>query len=183
VFAFEKSARDLRRAGLEFEYANWPLYYGRLRQYLSDQPSGTVVALAIPAMQLGAALQHDAAPLEAIGGRAANTDWSNLAAIGVVGRRGALQSQDRDHALVFAPHAAAIGTTGTPPPVDIFAEATYDSAAIRVGSREIIRSGEAPVVAVWDRRGTLLHAFALRPDGDVPMASGPLNIRRSARRA
>lgn len=177
VFAFEKTARGLREAGAEFAYASWPLTYGTLRRFLIDQPKGTVVAIAVPAAQIGAALEHDAVPLDVIGGRRVEPSWANVTAIGSVGRSGAIQRQERETAVVSTVHGTSIGTTGAMARADIFAEAAYDAAVIRVGSRELIRSGEAPVVAVWDTRGGLRHAFALRADGCVPIAQGPLSVR------
>jgi len=178
VFAFAKSAAALRGAGFAFDFAMWPMEYGSLRRFLTDQPAGTVVALAIPEMRLGTALSEDAAPLDVIGGQVPRPSYSNLAAIGVVGRRGAIQSQaQRARTSVFAGLGLPIGTTRIRSPADIVAEAAYDSAVIRVGSRAIIRSRE-PVVAVWDSQGSFAGAFALNSATRVPMPDSPLSVHR-----
>jgi hypothetical protein len=178
LFAFTKNAARLRTEGLDFEYAPWPMEYGSIRQFLVDQPRGTVVALAVPAMRLGAAIAADAVPLDVIGGRGPKPSWSNLTAIGVVGRPGALQSEaEKNQTSVFAGRGLGIGATRTASPADILAEAVYDRASIRIGSREIIRSSGS-VVALWTPRGEFAGAFALRGAGQVPMPDSPLGVHR-----
>ncbi len=178
LFGFFKGAATLRRAGFEFEYSRWPLEYGPIRQFLDDQPPGTVVAFAVPAMQLGSALTQDAAPFDAIGGRIPQPSWSNMTVIGAVGRAGGVQSEAKDRLTsVFAGRGLPIGTSRVLSPTDILAEAVYDRASIRVGSREVIRS-HAPVVAVWNPHGEFIGAFALNAQGRVPVPDSPLSVHR-----
>jgi len=178
VFAFAKTAALLRMEGLEFDQAMWPLEYGSLRRYLEDQPRGTVVAIAIPALRLGAVIAEGAAPLDVIGGHIPLPSWSNLAAIGVVGGPAALQSEaEKAHTSVFAGRSLAIGDTAVTSPTDILAEAVDDRATIRVGAREIIGS-QQPVVALWSPHGAFINAFALNAAQRVPMPDSPLSVRR-----
>lgn len=178
LFGFLKGAATLRGDGFEFEYSRWPLEYGPIRQFLLDQPPGTVVAFAVPAMQLGSALAQDAAPFDAFGGRIPQPAWSNTTAIGAVGRSGGVQSEAKDAlASAFAGRGLPIGTSRALSPSDILAEAVYDRASIRIGSREVIRS-HAPVVALWNPRGEFAGAFALDARGRVPMPDSPLSVHR-----
>jgi hypothetical protein len=177
LFAFRTSATRLRPAGIVFDHAPWPMEYGPLRQYLTDQPRGTIVAIAVPAIRLPGMLEQGAL-LDAIGGRVPKASWSNLAAIGVVGGSGGLQAQaEKDSASVFAGRGLAIGRTQSPSPADILAEAVYDEAAIRNGSRVIARSRQ-PVAALWTPRGSFVGAFALTETGMVPMPESPVSIHR-----
>lgn len=178
LFAFSKTAASLRDEGFDFEHVMWPIEYGSIRQYLADQPSGTVVALAVPAMRLGTALAADGVPLDIIGGRVPKPSWSNLAAIGAVGRSGGLQFEVKDVvASAFAGPGLPIGTSRIHAPTAILAEAVYDRASIRVGAREVIRS-HWPVVALWDPHGTMIAAFAFTPDGRAPVQDSPVSVHR-----
>src|SRR6185436_2601718 len=91
---------------------------------------------------------------------------------------GGLQAQaEKDSASVFAGRGLAIGRTQSPSPADILAEAVYDEAAIRNGSRVIARSRQ-PVAALWTPRGSFVGAFALTETGMVPMPESPVSIHR-----
>jgi Protein O-mannosyl-transferase TMEM260-like len=181
VFGFMKATSELRRDGLDFDYAPWPLVYGSLRQFLDDQPAGSIVAMAVPASRFGAMLQRGALPLDAMGGTVPTPAWSNLTAVGVIRRAGGInqsQTSPTNPASAFAARARPIGGTVVLSPADILAEATYDRVAIRIGAREIIASSDAPVVTVWNPHGDFERAFALTPDGQVPMDAGDASVYR-----
>lgn len=177
VLAFAKAASNLRREGFAFDYAPWPLTYGPVRQFLDDQPAGSTVAIAVPAMSLGSALAHGAVPLDRIGGRIPPPDFANVAVIGVRGSGGGLQQQaDRQGvATVSAVRGQAIGRGRVP--VDVAAVAGYDQASIRVGGRAIVQSSQ-PVLAVWNPDGGFVAALALTPDGRVPMPPSAVSVYR-----
>jgi hypothetical protein len=77
---------------------------------------------------------------------------------------------------VFAGQGAPFGQSRTLSPDDMTVEATAGGASIRAGSRELIRSVEDAVVAVWDRHGRFVRAVALTADGGVPASPGTLAL-------
>jgi hypothetical protein len=129
-------------------------------------------------MRTPTAITQGAVRLEAIGGRTPASSWSNLAAIGVVGRTGVVQSDaQKDRTSVFAGRGLPIAGTRVASPADILAEAVYDRASIRIGARAIIRSRE-PVIALWDPHGGHIGAFALTASGRMPMPDSALGVHR-----
>lgn len=178
LFAFASSASRLRQSGFPFDYAKWPLEYGSLQQFLDDQPRGSVIAYAVPAMRLGTALAQDAVPAAIIGARRPVPSFANRAVIGVIGGASAVESEDaRSRASAFVGRGTPVGNTTISAPADVLAEASYDEAAIRIGSRVVIRSSQ-PVLAVWSPRGDLVAALALTDEGRVPMPSSPVDLHR-----
>ena len=179
LFAFSKAASLLRAQGFDFDHAMWPMKYGSIRQFVTDQPSGTLMAVAVPATRFATAVSQDALPLVEIGGHVPEQSWSNLVAIGIVGGSGALQFETAASTpnSVAANRGLPIGTSGVRSLTDVTAEAVYDHARIRVGSKEVIGSSW-PVVALWSPRGDFLGAFALTPEWDVPMPDSPLSLHR-----
>lgn len=178
LFAFAKAASNLRRDGFAFEYAPWPLVYGPVRQFVDDQPRGSVVALAVPAMTLGRAIAHDGVPVDLLGGPVPTPAFSNLAVIGVVGGGGTLQrlTSQQEPASVSVPRGQALPARSVAP-VDLVAEAGYDRATIRANGRAIVRSS-APVLAIWGPDGAFVAALALTDDGRVPMPPSPVSVYR-----
>lgn len=179
LFAFAKSASNLRRDGFAFDYAPWPLQYGSVRQFVEDQPPGSVVALAVPAMRLGAALSQDGVPLDRLGGIVPSPSFTNLAAIGVVGGRELLRRDTarQEPAVVSVARGQAIASTRATAPADLIVETAYDHAAIRANGRAIVRS-EQPLLAVWGPGGAFVAALALTTEGLVPMPPSAVSVYR-----
>lgn len=175
LFAFAKAASNLRREGLAFDYAPWPLTYGPVRQFLDDQPAGSLVAMAVPAMMLGPALSHDAAPFDRIGGTVPRPAFTNVAVIGARGASGAVQRETAQQETAVVSLARGQQTGGASAPVDLAAVASYDRASIRVSGRAIIESAQ-PVLAVWNPEGGFVAALAVTPEGLVPMPPSAVSV-------
>lgn len=178
LFAFAKAASNLRREGFAFDFAPWPLEYGPVRQFLDDQPRGSVVALAVPAMALGGALSHDGVPVDVLGGTVPAPSFSNIAVIGVAGGAATVQrlTSQQESASVSVARGQVVQASFVAP-VDLVVEAGYDRATIRANGRAIIRSSQ-PVLAVWGPDGAFTAALALTDEGRVPMPPSPLSVYR-----
>lgn len=179
VFAFAKGSERLRLDGVDFEPAPHPLEYGSLRTFIDDLPRGTLVALAIPSQHLSTWVSARALPLDRIGAAAPSLAWSNVAMLGVVGRDEPVYAETSTMVAAVASvgGGSLLGGTGTRAPRDIVVQAAWERASIRVGTREIVSSGQ-PVVAWWDRSGTLQGAVAIGPDGRMPMPDSSVAIHR-----
>jgi Protein of unknown function (DUF2723) len=180
VFAFSKSARRIRLDGLAVGFEPLTLAKLSLAELAASVANGSVVALAAPA---GLAAQFAAsagASFTEIGGPDVLTRASraSVAIVGVRGARsGALVRADAiDTEFDIAP-GGAIGGTGRLAPSEISIRAGATDVSIRQGSRDLVRTSEGAVVAVWARDGRLTHALVLQAvDGfRASLPAGPLS--------
>jgi hypothetical protein len=183
VFGFGRSVRRLRYEGLAFSYAPLRLLGSPLPEHLSQVPDGAVVAIAVPAAYAAQFEGHAAGALTAIGADSAGRRGRSiaLATIGIVDDRdGALVAASPLEGRVNVGQGDAIGRTGLRSPDAIEADAGVSHAAIRRGGREVARTRDGVVVALWEQDGAFADAFELEAlDGfRVPVRSGALSVYR-----
>ena len=181
VFAFPKTAEQMRFEGLDVSFAPLPLIEGSLDRFLWRLPDDSTVAIAVPAVHAGAFLSNGGTSMRAIG---APTDLSalaglNIALVGVRGRPGAdIRSGRSDVALAIG-NSHSSGENDPAARADVDVRADRFEAAIRQGGRELVRSSEGIVVAVWKPGGSLLATYVLQAATfGVPIPAGPLSVYR-----
>ncbi len=179
VFAFRKSARQLRFAGIDVSFEPLRTIEGPLDRFLSRLPDDATVAIAIPAAHGGSFIASGGASLDAIGGPSGLTAIAglNIALVGVRGRPGAATQSGRRAVTLQIAGGRSVGQTGRTAPAGILVGADPFEGVIRQGDRELVRSAEGIVVAVWDPDGDLMQTFVLQAADQfqVPVAAGPLS--------
>lgn len=180
VFAFAKAAQQLRFDALGFAFAPLELLDDGLRALLGRLPAGMTVAVGVPGALADDFLASGAASLDAIGSlhqRLARGTGA-LTVVGATGaREGAIVARELDACAAFD-ERQAIGTTGVNAPVSFQIETSAAEAAIRQGGRDIVRSGEGGVLAVWRADGQLERVVVLQADQQFrpPVLHGPLSV-------
>ena len=82
--------------------------------------------------------------------------------MGVRGARsGALVRADAVDLEIDIPRGGAIGGTGREAPSEISIRAGATDVSIRQGGRDLVRTSEGAVLAIWRRDGRLTHALVL----------------------
>lgn len=179
VFAFSKSAERLRFAGFDVSFEPLRTIEGPLDRFLSRLPDDATVAIAIPAAHGGPFIATRGASLAAIGGPSdlAAIGGLNIALVGVRGRPGAATQSGRRAMTLGIASGRSIGQTGRTAPAGIVVRADSFEAVILQGDRELVRSADGIVVAVWEPDGDLMKAFVLQASDQfhVPVPSGPLS--------
>jgi hypothetical protein len=179
VFAFSKSAERLRFAGFDVSFEPLRTIEGPLDRFLSRLPGDATVAIAIPAAHGGPFIANRGASLDAIGGPSdlASIGGLNIAVVGVRGRPGAAIQSGRQAMVMEVADGRPIGQTGRTAPARIVVGADPFEAVILQEGREIVRSAEGIVVAVWEPDGDLMQTFVLQAADRfrVPIAAGPLS--------
>jgi hypothetical protein len=179
VFAFRKSAQTLRFDGLDVGFQPLRLIEGPLDGFLSRLPDGAIVAIGVPAAQGGAFIATSGTSLETIGGPSDLVVLAglNLAVVGVRGRTGAAIQAVRFVTTLDAAAGKQVGETGRASLADIHVHVEPFEASIRQGDRELVRSTEGIVMAVWSADGHLDDTFVLEAADrfQVPIRRGPLS--------
>ena len=182
MFAFRNSARRLRHHALNVSYKPLTLTDGLLPDFLLRLADGMVVAIAVPS-RLPATVRGEWR-------RRLHGHWrtARTAAHGEIQCCDYRQSRQSDGAVVRSGSAAidlhiAAGRETAEiqePPAHPVSRSSPETgeAAIRQGSRDIVRTAEGAAVAVWTPQGRLAHAFVLqaRDAFRVPIATGPLSV-------
>jgi hypothetical protein len=181
VFAFRNSARRLRHHALNVGYQPLALIDGRLPDFLLRLTDGMVVAIAVPSRYAKLFVASGGASFTALGGpdELARTANSNLAIRGVRGNpEGAVVRSGSADVDLHIPAGRDTGDPGVDDAAGIQIQSKEREAAIRQGSREIVRTAEGAAVAVWTPEGRLAHAFVLQARNAfrVPIATGPLSV-------
>ena len=181
VFAFRNSARRLRHHALNVSYKPLPLTDGVLPDFLLRLADGMVVAIAVPSRYAEQFVASGGASFTAIGGphELTPTAKSSLAVTGVRGNTDGAVVRSGSAAIDL--HIAAgreTGDSGVGGAPGIQIQSREGEAAIRQGSRDIVRTAEGAAVAVWTPEGRLAHAFVLqaRDAFRVPIPTGPLSV-------
>jgi len=158
VFAFPATAWGLRLQG--FPFAPVVLPGPHWATYLTDLPSGFVVALACPARFSPEIDANGSSGLDAIGAGAQLVGRRPaLSALGVRGaRRGAIESLHAWHAEAGSQAGQEIGDTGVGAPATIRVVSDQETAAIYVDGREIVRTDAGLAIAVWNAAGEFVQA-------------------------
>jgi hypothetical protein len=161
VFAFGRSADALRYEGLDFAFTPSRIPAGRLAERLRAIPGGTVVALAVPAAHAAAFVAAESASLAALGIRdVAGLDQSSIVVLGTSGGQASRHEVSaRGAARLAVDQTDRIGRARPSAPIQVLAGP--ESASIAFGSRDIIRTSDGVVVALWTRSGELLATFEL----------------------
>jgi hypothetical protein len=179
VFAFGKSAQTLRFDGLDVGFEPLRLIEGPLDRFLSRLPDGAIVAIGVPAAQGGAFTATAGTSLETIGGPSDLTVLAglNLAVVGVRARTGAAIQAARLVTTLDAAAGKQVGETGRMSLADIHVHVEPFEASIGQGDRELVRSTEGIVMAVWSADGHLADTFVLEAADrfQVPIRPGPLS--------
>ena len=181
VFGFRKSAALLRYEGLDFSFDPLVLSDDTLDGFLSRLPTRSIVAIAVPARLAAHFAASRGATFAAIGGPnqlTVNRDPS-VVIVGVSGaRKGAIVQVVPYDVTVSLPSGSAIGETGLTSPGAIEAWSGIRDAAIRQGSRDLVRSENGVTVTTWDPDGHIDQAMVLEEsDGfRVPLEIGPLSV-------
>ena len=181
VFGFQKSVRRLRYEALNFGFAPLPLTSGRLSAFLSRLPDDTVVAVAVSGRHAERFAASGGVSFAAIGGPGEldGRGARNVVGVGVRGARaGAIfRSSPADVRLDVAA-GGDIGRTGAVAASAIGIRAGAAEAAIRQGSRDIVRTEEGVAVALWSPDGTFKGALTIQASDDyrVPISPGALSV-------
>lgn len=181
VLAFTKAARQLRFSAFDFGFAPIPVVDDALPALLARLPKGRVVAVAVPAAFVDRFVESGAASFVQIGGRGdlPARPRSSLTAVGVTGAsEGAVVAGTPAWSRIAIGAHEPIGTTGASAPAAIEIEVAETDAAIRQGSRDIVRSAEGAVVAIWREDGSLEQTAVLQAADDfrAPLPAGPLSV-------
>jgi hypothetical protein len=181
VFAFRNSARRLRQHALNVSHRPLTLTAGLLPDFLLRLADGMVVAIAVPSFYLPQFVASGGAAFTAIGGPhdLPHTAGSNVAITGTRGNRdGAVVRTDSAGIDLNIPAGSETAGSGAAGASGIQIQSRDGEAAIRQGSRDIVRTAEGAAVAVWTPQGRLAHAFVLqaREAFRVPIAAGPLSV-------
>jgi hypothetical protein len=180
VFGFQKSIRRLRYDALNFSFARLPLTDRPLAEFLRDLPDGSVVAVLVPAIH-SERLAASGISLATIGGTAGVTPGirKSLAIVGARGARaGALVTTSPANLHVELHAGQEIGDTGVNVPAAIEVRSDGFEAAIRQGSRDVVRTRHGAVMAVWNVDGELDGTFVMEADDDfrLPIPSNSLSV-------
>ena len=181
VFGFQKSVRQLRYEALNFGFGPLALMDGSLEDVLSRLPDGTVVAIAVPAAHAERFASARGVSFTAIGGPRDLSDETraNFAIVGVRGTRGeALVRTNATDLLVRIGAGEGIGDTGVTVPAAIEVRSNAGEAAIRQGSRDLVRTLDGAVMALWNADGGLERTFVMQATDDfrVPIPSNNLSV-------
>jgi Protein O-mannosyl-transferase TMEM260-like len=181
VFGFQRSVRRLRFDGLNFSFAPMAIWDGPLSDVLSRLRDGSVVALASPAAHVERFSVAPGIAFAAIGGPATfrSDHRQSFVVVGVRGSTAGALVKTASQDLHFRIGAGEqIGESGVtlPSPIEIWSGS--NDAAIRQGGRDLVRSFEGPVLAVWSPDGGLKQAVVLQAsDGfRVPIPSNSLSV-------
>jgi hypothetical protein len=140
-----------------------------------------VVAIAVPggfadrfAASAGAAFSAIGAPRELVPGGGTNVVIAGIHGDG----RSPLARSSRSAVDLAIASGAEFRRTAVAIAAPIQLQSTAGEAAIRQGSRDVVRTTEGVAVAVWNADGRLAHAFVLEAARDfrVPIAAGPLSV-------
>ena len=186
VLAFSKSARRLRLDGLAVGFEPLALANLSLAELIRSVADGSVVALAAPASLAAQFAASAGASFTEIGGPGMLTRASraSIAVVGVRGARsGALVRADAIDTDLDIARGGAIGETGRAAPSEISIRAGAADVSIRQGSRDLVRTSEGAVLAIWGRDGRLAHALVLEAiDGfRASLPAGALSVVRVRR--
>jgi Protein of unknown function (DUF2723) len=181
VFGFQRSVRRLRFDGLNFSFAPLAIWDRPLSEVLSRLPDGSVVALVSPAAHVERLSATPGIAFSPIGGpdTFSNDHRQSFAVIGVRGATGGAMIKTASQDLHFSIGGGEqIGETGVtlPSPVEIWSGRT--DAAIRQGGRDLVRSFEGPVMAIWNPAGGLKQAVVLQASNGfrVPIPPSSLSV-------
>ena len=181
VFGFHKSAALLRYDALDFSFDPLALNDDTLDGFLSRLPRRTVVAIAVPARLAERFAASNGASFTAIGGPARLTTKRapSVVIVGVSGARtGAVVQVVPYDVTVNLPAGNPIGETGVMSPglVEVFSG--IGDAAIRQGSRDLVRSADGVTVTTWDPDGHIDQTMVLEETNGfrVPLEIGPLSV-------
>jgi hypothetical protein len=180
VFAFAKSARQLRYDGLDVSFRPMPATDRSLSEFLAALPEGTVIALSIPALH-AEGFMSSGVRLDAIGAAGVHDlpRSSHVAILGVRGaRRGAIVRSSGAALKAEVAAGDSIGETGIRAASAIGVDVNESEATIRHGSRDIARSSDGVALATWRPDGRLDRAFILEADDGyrVPIPAGALSV-------
>lgn len=177
VFAFTKSAEQMRFEGLEVSFEPLPLIEGSLERFLWRLPDDATVAIAVPAAHAALFLSSGGTSMHDIGAEDVRAlTRLNIALVGVRGRQGADIRSGRTEAVLTIGNSRPVGQTGRTAPADLDVRAQGFGAAICQGGRELVRSSEGVVMAVWDSDGRLFGTYVLQAAAfGVPLPSGSLS--------
>ena len=155
---------------------------GSLDDFLSRLPDGAVVALAVPAAHRERLAAARGGSFGAIGGPDISIDGRNRSSLAIVGVRGAhgkalVRTARRICSSGLAP-VKEIGDTGVRVPAAMEVRSNATEAAIRQGSRDLVRTLEGAVMAVWHEDGDLEETFVLLAENDfrVQIPTSPLSV-------
>jgi len=181
VFGFRKSAALLRYEGLDFSFDPLVLSDDTLAGFLSRLPTRTIVAIAVPARLAGRFAASRGATFAAIGGPDQLTVHRDpsVVIVGVTGaRKGAIVQVVPYDVTVSLPSGTTIGETSVASPGAIEAWSGIRVAAIRQGSRDLVRSENGVTVTTWDPDGHIDQAMVLEESNGfrVPLEIGPLSV-------
>lgn len=187
VFAFAKWARRVRLDGLDVSFAPLPLSTLSLAEFTASVAGGSMVALAAPASLAAEFAASAGASFREIGGpdTPARAVQSSLVVVGVRGARsGAVVKADAIDLELDIARDGLIGDTGRTAPAEISIRAGATDVSIRQGSRDLVRTSEGAVLAIWRRDGRLTHVLVLQAvDGfRASLPVGPLSaypVRRA----
>jgi hypothetical protein len=180
VFAGGKSADLLRYQALNFSFAPLPLIDGPLDGFLSRIAHGTTVAVAVPARHAERFASSRGVSFGVIGGPDTLTvdASSRVVIVGWPGSRkkAVVTIGAVDARVGVAPSQHRKETTSDPAAIHAWSGA--EEAAIRQGARDIVRTSEGAVMAIWGPDGRLLNTFVLQADDEfrVPIPTGPLSV-------
>ena len=181
VFGFQKSVRRLRYDALNFGFGPLALMDGSLGDVLSRLPDGAVIALAVPAAHAERFAAATGISFSAIGGPA-TFDTPGRASFAIVGVRGARQGAlartgTSDLHLQLAA-GEEIGNTGVSLPAAIEIRSNVGDAAIRQDSRDLVRTLDGVVLAVWNLSGGLKQTSVLQAADQyrVPVPASSLSV-------
>ena len=181
VFAFQKAAARLRHDALDVSFGAVSAMDGPLDEFLSRLADGAVVTLAVPARISAEFAASSGVQLSAIGGPPSLDAIAPSNAV-FAGVRGAGAAAIEQHSR-FDVHLEA-GTGGQLGGVPIALSLPVElragpfEAAIRQGSRDLVRTTEGVAMAVWTPDGQLADTYVLQP-GDgfrVPLPTNPLSV-------
>ncbi len=181
VFAFQKSAARLRHDALDVSFGAVAAMDGPLDEFLSRLADGAVVTLAIPARISAEFAASTGASLSAIGGPPSLDAIapSNAVFAGVRGAgAAALEQHSRFDVHLETGAAGRLGDVATALPLPIELRAGPFEAAIRQGSRDLVRTTEGVAMAVWTPDGQLADTYVLQPGAGfrVPLPTNPLSV-------
>jgi hypothetical protein len=188
VFAFAKSARRVRLDGFPVSFEPLTLSTLSLAELTASVAAGSVVALAAPASLAAQFAASTGASVREIGGPATltRTAQSSIAVVGVRGARsGAIVKADALNLELAIGPGAFIGDTGRASPAEISIRAGATDVSIRQDSRDLVRTSEGAVLAIWRPDGRLTHAVVLQAvEGfRASLPAGPLSaypVRRAS---
>lgn len=179
VFGFQRGVRRLRFDGLNFSFAPLAIWDQPLSDVLSRLPDGSVVALASPAAHVERLSATPGIAFSVIGGPGTfrSDHRQSFAVVGVSGSTAGALVKTASLDLHFRIGGGErIGETGVtlPSPVEIWSGST--DAAIRQGGRDLVRSFEGPVMAIWNPDGGLKQAVVLQASDGFRVVIPPSSL-------